>query len=123
LISYTTQALSLTIESLLQDGYTPLHLALINRHLEVVQFLVEQCGADVRATNSGQRTALDFCNNDEESEIAVFLRRFMEPKPKMFALCMGLHCRLGLDSPLNMLNVDVMQEIAHHTTHPEFQHS
>jgi hypothetical protein len=82
--------------------------------LDVVQFLVEKCGADVHAKNSDQVTVLDFYNNDEESEIAVFLRRFMEPKPKMYALCMGLHCRLGLDSPLNMLNVDVMQEIAKH---------
>jgi hypothetical protein len=36
----------------------------------------------------------------------------MEPKPKMLALCMGLHRRLGVDSPLKLLNVDVMQEIA-----------
>jgi hypothetical protein len=75
---------------------------------------VEKCGADVHAKDSEQHLALDFCADDEESEIAVFLRRYMEPKPKMFALCMGLHCRLGLDSPLNMLNVDVMQEIAKH---------
>jgi hypothetical protein len=96
----------------------PLHLASTNGHLDVVQFLVEQCGADVHAKNSGQQTALDCCADadadDEESEIAVFLRRFMEPKPKMYALCMGLHCRLGVDSPLNMLNVDMMQEIAKH---------
>jgi hypothetical protein len=79
-----------------------------------MQYLIEKCGADVHAENSRQRTALDCCDGDEEPEIAVFLRRYMEPKPKMYALCMGLHCRLGLDSPLNMLNVDVMQEIAKH---------
>jgi ankyrin repeat protein len=99
---------------LLQDGTTPLHYASSNGHLDVVQFLVEQCGADVHAKDSGQQTALDRWNGDDESEIAVFLRRYMEPKPKMHALCMGLHCRLGVDSPLNMLNVDVMQEIAKH---------
>jgi hypothetical protein len=27
---------------------------------------------------------------------------------------MVLHCRLGMDSPLQILNVDVMQEIAKH---------
>jgi hypothetical protein len=103
---------------LLQDGTMLLHYASSSGHLDVVQFLVEKCGADVHAKDSRQRTALDCCDDDddddEESEIAVFLRRYMEPKPKMFALCMGLHCRLGLDSPLNMLNVDMMQEIAKH---------
>jgi hypothetical protein len=78
----------------------------------MVQFLVEQCGADVHAKDSDQQT-LDCCD-DEEPKIAVFLRRYTEPKPKMYALCMGLHRRLGLDSPLNMLNVDMMQEIAKH---------
>jgi phage gp36-like protein len=82
--------------------------------LDVVQFLVEQCGADVHVKGSYGKTALEDCNSDARSEIAAFLRRYTEPKPKMFALCMGLHCRLGLDSPLNMLNVDVMQEIAKH---------
>jgi ankyrin repeat protein len=98
----------------MQDDDMPLHLASANGHLEVVQFLVEQCGADMHAKNSDQYTALDCCFDDEEPKIAVFLRRYMEPKPKMFALCMGLHCRLGVDSPLNRLNVDVMQEIGKH---------
>jgi hypothetical protein len=82
--------------------------------LDVVQFLVKQCGADVHAKDSGQQTALDRCNNDAKSEIAVLLRWYTESKPKIFALCMGLHCRLGLDSPLNILNVDMMQEIVKH---------
>jgi hypothetical protein len=43
-----------------------------------------------------------------------FLRLYMEPNPKIFALCMGLHRRLGLDSPLRMLNVDIVLEIAKH---------
>jgi hypothetical protein len=96
----------------LQDCGTPLHFAA--RHLEVAQFLVEQCGADVHAKDSEQRTALDHCTIDVHARTAVFLRRCMEPKPKMFALCMGMHCRLGVDSPLKVLNVDVMQEIAKH---------
>jgi ankyrin repeat protein len=98
----------------MQGGYTPLHHAILQVHLDVVQYLVEQCGADVHAKHSGQQTILDFCSAHEESKIREFLRLYMEPKPKMFALCMGLHCRLGVDSPLNTLNVDVMQEIAKH---------
>jgi hypothetical protein len=98
----------------MQDGDTPLHRASFDGHLNVVQFLVEQCGADVHAKNSYQQTALDCCADDEQPEIAVFLRRYMEPKPKLYALCMGLHCRLGLDSPLKLLNVDMMQEIGKH---------
>jgi ankyrin repeat protein len=34
---------------LLQVGYTPLHRASSNGHLEVVQYLIEECGADVNA--------------------------------------------------------------------------
>jgi hypothetical protein len=75
---------------------------------------VEQCGADVHAKDSSQRTALNYCTNYALVPIAAFLRQYSDPKPKMFALCMGLHCRLGVNSPLNMLNVDVMQEIAKH---------
>jgi hypothetical protein len=82
--------------------------------VDIVLFLVQQCGADMHAKNSGQQTALDHCNDDEESEITEFLRQYMEPKLKMFALCMGLHRRLGVDSPLKILNVDMMQEIAKH---------
>jgi hypothetical protein len=80
----------------------------------MVRFLVEHCGADVHAKDSFEITALDNCTNDAESEIVAFLRRYLEPKPKMFALCMGLHRRLGVDSPLKLLNVDMMQEIAKH---------
>jgi hypothetical protein len=98
----------------MQNGGVPLHSASLNGHLEVVRYLTEKCGADVHAKDAEQQTALDCCFDDEESEIAVFLRRYMEPKPKMYALCMGLHCRLGLDSPLNTLNVDTMQEIGKH---------
>jgi hypothetical protein len=94
--------------------------------LDVVQFLVEQCEADVHAKDSYQRTALDCCitnentpildrcNTNIHAPIAAFLRQYSDRKPKMYALCMGLHRRLGMDSPLNMLNVDVMQEIGKH---------
>jgi hypothetical protein len=82
--------------------------------LIVVKFLVEKCGADVHAKDNFQRTALDECAGGAKSAIVVFLRSYMEPKPKMLALCMGLHRRLGVDSPLKILNVDVMQEIARH---------
>jgi mannitol-1-phosphate/altronate dehydrogenase len=68
----------------------------------------------MRAKDLNQRTALDRCTRYEHTTIAAFLRQYIEPKPKMYALCMGLHRRLGLDSPLNMLNVDVMQEIGKH---------
>jgi hypothetical protein len=75
---------------------------------------VEQCGADVHTMSIYEHTPLGECIRDAEPEIVAFLRPYMEPKPKIFALCMGLHCRLGVDSPLQMLNVDVMQEIANH---------
>jgi ankyrin repeat protein len=97
-----------------QDGRTPLHVASFAIHLDVVQLLVEQCGADVHAKDSTQRTALDRCTTYKHAPIAAFLRQYLDPKPKMYALCMGLHCRLGGDSALNMLNVDVMQEIGKH---------
>jgi hypothetical protein len=61
-----------------------------------------------------QQTALDLARESDKHEIVNFLQPFIRPKPKMFALCMGLHRRLGVDSPLKILNVDVMQEIAKH---------
>jgi hypothetical protein len=46
----------------------------------------------------------------------------MEPKPKILALCMGLHPRLGVDSPLRTLNADVMEMIGKYVFRPpEFQ--
>jgi hypothetical protein len=98
-----------------QNGDTPLHVASFEIHLDLVQFLVEQCGADVHAKDSKQRTALDHCTAYKRTKpIVAFLRPYSDRKPKMYALCMGLHRRLGVDSPLNMLNVDVMQEIGKH---------
>jgi hypothetical protein len=48
----------------------------------------------------------------EHVAIVNFLRPYIHSKSKVFALCMGLHRRLGAGSPLNMLNVDVIQEIS-----------
>jgi hypothetical protein len=98
----------------LQDGCTSLHWVASTStvHLDTIQYLVGQGGADVHAKDSKQRTALDRCTLKAQDPIAAFLRLCTEPKPKMCALCMGLHPRLGVDSPLKMLNLDVMQEIA-----------
>jgi ankyrin repeat protein len=86
----------------------------MNGRLDLARYLVEQCGADVHAKDPNQRTALDHCAKNEHAPIAAFLQQYSDPKPKMYALCMGLHRRLGVDSPLNVLNVDVMQEIGKH---------
>jgi hypothetical protein len=86
----------------------------MNGRLDLARYLIEQCGADVHAKDSKQRTALDCCNTNIHAPIAAFLRPYSDRKPKMYALCMGLHRRLGVDSALNMLNVDVMQEIGKH---------
>ena len=32
------------------EGEVPLHLAVLKKHMQVVEFLVEECGADVSAT-------------------------------------------------------------------------
>jgi ankyrin repeat protein len=39
-------------------GYTPLHRAAINGHLDVVKYLVEEKGADVKAAYNDGRTPL-----------------------------------------------------------------
>jgi hypothetical protein len=98
--------------SFLQVGLTPLHEAARFNRLDVAQYLVLECGADVHAKDSKHHNALYCCRRAKL--IAKFLRPLVEPKFKMYALCMGLHRRLGVDSPLNMLNLDVMQEIAKH---------
>jgi hypothetical protein len=38
-----------TVECVLQLGDTPIHLASSNGDLDVVRYLIEQCGADVHA--------------------------------------------------------------------------
>jgi ankyrin repeat protein len=37
---------------MLQSCDTPLHLASSNGHLEVVRYLIEECGTDVNAKNA-----------------------------------------------------------------------
>jgi hypothetical protein len=87
-----------------------LHSAALFNNLNIAKFLIEECGADVHAMNLGQQTSLEFTYRADA--LVDYLRLYVEPKPKMFALCMGLHRRLGVDSPLKILNVDVLQEIA-----------
>jgi hypothetical protein len=58
------------------------------------------------------QTQISFASNKVRIANIPFLRPYIEPKPKMYALCMGLHRRLGADSPLRWLNVDMMHEIA-----------
>jgi hypothetical protein len=38
--------------SVLQHGFTPLHLASYSGHLDVVQYLLDKCGADVHAKDN-----------------------------------------------------------------------
>jgi ankyrin repeat protein len=42
---------SLTVNSPMQDGDTPVHHASFNGHLDVVRYLIEKCKADVSAEN------------------------------------------------------------------------
>jgi hypothetical protein len=156
------------------SGCTPTYLAAY-RHLEVVRYLLEQCGENVDVDARDKVVNLidwlidwfDSCSLSEWSDSAppcINERSFeLGAIPKFvgklsfdltalslslsvtlssrfvhhFAMtfftlltnavlnvwnvsvrrmvarhCMGLHRRLGVDSPLNMLNVDVMQEIA-----------
>jgi hypothetical protein len=62
------------------------------------------------------QTAYDVAlqNPEISQEVISYLKPYMELKPKMYALCMGLHRRLGVHSPLRWLNADVIQEIAKH---------
>jgi hypothetical protein len=82
--------------------------------LDLVKYLVDECGADVHAETSDRKTAFDLACRRKRHTIVAFLLPCLKPKPKMYALCMGLHRRLGTNSPLQLLNVDVMQEIAKH---------
>lgn len=54
-------------------GYTSLHLASDNGHLEIVKYLVEICCADSEAKSNGGWTALHFASYSGHLEIVRYL--------------------------------------------------
>jgi hypothetical protein len=105
----------------LQDGSTYLFDAVRNFDLDIAEYLVNKCNINVHAkrlakdnSSNMMHTVFDEAIARKDKKVIDFLRPYMLPKLKMCALCMGLHDRLGADSPVNELNVDVMQEIAKH---------
>ena len=64
---------SKTLEKELQDGDTPLGLASFKGHLEVVEYLVEECGADVNAKDVDGYTALICAAEGGHPEVVEFL--------------------------------------------------
>ncbi|XP_031780110.1 ankyrin-3-like [Nasonia vitripennis] len=56
-----------TIDLYVQNGWTPLHRAVIRRHSELVQFLLEQ-GADVNALTESGDTSLHLLFNTMEND-------------------------------------------------------
>ena len=55
------------------DGFTALHLAAGAGHLDVVEYLVEELGADVAATNDAGDTALDVAAAEGHTAVVAYL--------------------------------------------------
>ena len=52
---------------------TPLHLAALNGHLEIVKFLVKDCEADVNKTNKWDKTPLHYAAEEGRIDVVQFL--------------------------------------------------
>jgi hypothetical protein len=85
---------------------------------DIAKYLIEEQRVDMFAKvhkyGCPDLTVLDVARRDDDHEAINFLQPYMDSKPKIYALCMGLFPRLGADSPLMFVNVDIVQEIATH---------
>jgi len=84
------------VEAKDNDGWTPLHRASWEGHLTVVQYLVEQAGATVEATNKKGQTPLDVAREKKHSDIVQFLEKW-EKQLQEFSVCPVFLSHTGVD--------------------------
>lgn len=56
-------------------GLTPLMCASANGHLDIVEYLIREIGANPNIKNNEGKTALDLAEENRHEEVAEFLRK------------------------------------------------
>ncbi|XP_026214152.1 uncharacterized protein sowahab [Anabas testudineus] len=70
----------ININSKAHGGYTPLHIAAIHGHTEVMALLVQDYGADVNARDNGGKKAFHYLDNGASAEIRALLGGLQQSK-------------------------------------------
>ncbi|XP_042873337.1 serine/threonine-protein phosphatase 6 regulatory ankyrin repeat subunit B-like [Penaeus japonicus] len=63
------------LKALTHKGFTALHCAVVNGHLDAAQWLVSEAGLDIASVNKEGETALDLAKMLNKTEIANYLRK------------------------------------------------
>lgn len=66
---------SFDVNELDENGLNCLHWACDRGHLDVVQYLVEKCGADVNCTDADGDTGLDYATAIEDTGLIEYLKK------------------------------------------------
>ncbi|KAI7789360.1 ankyrin repeat domain-containing protein SOWAHC-like [Triplophysa rosa] len=72
------QQVSMNINARSSAGYTPLHLAAMHAHIEVVKLLVGAFGADIEARDYNGKRACQYLKNDIAQNILDIMGAFVE---------------------------------------------
>ena len=107
-------------------GRTPLHIAVMSWHLEnfnMVQALIA-AGADLTIQNDEHETAFQACNHEGARELLNdYQRRIQQAQQRApiiaRTLAMATHERLGAESPLAVLDQNLLRHISQLTTQAE----
>jgi len=93
-------------------GFTPLHMAASLGYTEIAHQLL-QADADPRALDGDGNTPLQVAREHSSGAAVHLLRNWVHDK-RGTALAMALHPRLGVDSPANMLEAEMLRLVLEH---------
>lgn len=68
------------LKSLTSKGFTALHYAALNGHLDAVRWLVAEAGLDAASRSKGGETALDLAKTLKKADISNYLQEVSEGK-------------------------------------------
>lgn len=77
-VQASLESLPIEINVNVQDdkGLTPLMCASANGHLDIVEYLIRERGANLNIKNNEGKTALDLAKENGHEEVAKFLIKF-----------------------------------------------
>ena len=76
-VQASLESLPIEINVNVQDdkGLTPLMCASANGHLDIVEYLIRERGANLNIKNNEGKTALDLAKENRQEKVAEFLRK------------------------------------------------